>query len=72
MQLSAVHIRRTPDLSTPVTWPYAIFAHRSEDSGTGLRLLQAHMATLIGEKKWIYTFFCEVMPSSWSPIQNPF
>ena len=72
MQLSTVHIRRTPDLSTPVTWTYAIFAHPSQDPGTRFRLLQAHMATLVGEKKWIYTFFCEVMPSPWSPIQHPF
>ncbi len=29
------------------------------------------MAHLVGEKKWIYTFFCEVMPPLCHPIQPP-
>ena len=29
------------------------------------------MAHLIGEKKWIYTFFCEVMLPLSHPLQHP-
>lgn len=33
--------------------------------------MQAQTATLVGEKKWIYTFFCEVMLTICCPIHHP-
>ena len=55
----------TPDLSTPVECTHPSGMNTRQMPGISVQLveqtsLQAQMATLVGEKKWVYTFFCEV------------